>query len=277
MKYFAINLNVSPEYHNSGKSVNKNGMQHIRRTISDYELIVVTEGSLFMSHGQDFEVESGQVLLIEKGVIHGGNKVSNNTFFWLHFMGEVLSFETEKAAREHCLNNEKWIFLPQYFGVKDIDRLTVMLGEINHYRFEVEKSLVRDYLTAAFIAELSFQYGESFSAYSEDKRFSEILGYVNLNISKNFSVGELAERFSYNTKYLSSLFKKFTGKTPVAYVTERKIELAKRLLVSSNESVKSIAKEIGFVDEYYFMKVFKRYTNMTPKNYRNTFCACRYT
>jgi AraC-like DNA-binding protein len=230
-----------------------------------------------MLHGQEFEVQSGQVIFIEKGVVHGGTKISKNAFFWLHFMCEVLSFETEQLAREHCINNEKWIFLPQCFSVKDIDRLTVMLGEINHYRFEVEKSLVRDYLTAAFIAELSFQYGESFSAYSEDKRFSEILGYVNLNISKNFSVSELAERFSYNTKYLSSLFKKFTGKTPVAYVMERKIEFAKRLLVSGNETVKAIAKEIGFDDEYYFMKVFKRYTNMTPKNFRNTFCACRYT
>ena len=73
------------------------------------------------------------------------------------------------------------------------------------------------------------------------------------------------------------MFKKFTGKTPVAYVMERKIEFAKRLLVSGNETVKAIAKEIGFDDEYYFMKVFKRYTNMTPKNFRNTFCACRYT
>lgn len=277
MKYFAINLKDSPEYHNSGKSVNKNGMKHVKRIISDYELIVVTEGSLFMIHGQEFEVKSGEVLLIEKGIMHGGTKVSSNTFFWLHFMGEVLSFDTENAAREYCLNNEKCIFLPQYFCVKDIDRLTVMLGEINHYRFEVEKDLVKNYLTAAFIAELSFQYGESFLAYSEDKRFSEILGYVNLNVTKNFTVSELAERFSYNTKYLSGLFKKFTGKTPVAYVTERKIELAKRLLVSGNESVKTIAKEIGFVDEYYFMKVFKKYTNMTPKNYRNTFCACRYT
>jgi quercetin dioxygenase-like cupin family protein len=81
MKYFAINLSVSPEYHNSGKSVNKNGMKHIRRTISDYELIVVTEGSLFMLHGQEFEVQSGQVIFIEKGVVHGGTKISNNTFF----------------------------------------------------------------------------------------------------------------------------------------------------------------------------------------------------
>lgn len=277
MKYFAINLKNNLQYHNSGKSINKNGLKHVRRVISDYELIIVTEGSLFMHHGRDFEVKSGEVLLLEKDALHCGTKVSINTFFWLHFIGEVLTFESENTAREFCQNNDKWIFFPQHFSVKDIDRITVMLGEINHYRFEVEKGLVRDCLTSAFLAELSYQHAENYSSYFEDKRFSEILGYIDLRVDQHIVICDIAEKFGYNAKYLAGLFKKFTGKTPVAYVTERKIELAKRLLVSSSDSVKAIASQTGFSDEYYFMKVFKRYVNMTPKNYRNTFCACRYT
>jgi len=277
MKYFPINLESTLDYHSSGKSINKTVMKHCRRISGNYEIIIVTDGVLYMEQNYKNAVKSGQVFFMEKDVVHGGTEYSENTFFWLHFDGQVKSFLDERLAKEFCENNKKWIFFSQHFSLKEIERVSVMFGEINHYRFEESDSLVKNHLTCALVAELSRQYSERFLPYSEDKRFAEILGYVNLHVKDQISISELAEKFCYNPKYLSALFKKFTGQLPVEYITKRKMAVAKHLLLSGCNSVKVVANELGYADEYYFMKVFKRYTGMTPKNYRKTFSACIYT
>lgn len=277
MKYFAVNLERTLDYHSSGKSVNKTAMKHCRRASCNYEIIIVTEGVLHMEQIDKFNVKSGQVFFIDKNVVHGGTKFSKNVFFWLHFDGEIKSFLDERKAKEFCESNKKWIFIPQLFSLKELARVSVMFGEINHYRFENSDTLVKNHLTSALIAELSRQYNERFLPYSEDKRFAEILGYLNLHIRETISISELAEKFSYNPKYLSSLFKKFTNQSPIEYITKLKLAVAKHLLLSGCNSIKAVAHELGYNDEYYFMKVFKRYTGITPKNYRKTFSACAYT
>ena len=199
------------------------------------------------------------------------------SFLWLHFDGEVEIFENESQAKEFCAQKEKWIFFAEHFLLPNPERLIVMLTQLNHYCFERERDLVKDHLTSALFAELSYQYQQTFSPYVEDKRFGEILGWLHLNFAKPFNLTFLANKFEYNPKYLSSLFKKFTGRTLKNYLTEQRINAAKQLLASGNESVKQVAYKVGFTDEYYFMRVFKAETGMTPKNYRKSFCGCTYT
>ena len=153
---------------------------------------------------------------------------------------------------------------------KNQDRLILMLTELNHYGFENNDDLVKECLTGALLAELACQYRQTFAPYAEDKRFAEILGWMSLHCAESFSLSELAERFSYNPKYLSALFRKFTGKTAKECLMERRIDLAKRLLQSGTDSIKQVAHGVGFSDEYYFMRVFKKQTGMSPKAYRNS-------
>lgn len=105
-----------------------------------------------------------------------------------------------------------------------------------------------------------------------------MLGYVHLHYKDpDFSLNKLADMFSYNTKYLSRLFRRNTGKTAVEYFNNARINAAKQLLISSSESIYIIAKSVGFSNQYYFMNLFKKATGMTPTQYRNTFYGCNYT
>ena len=277
MHYFAIHLQSPPEFHYSGKSVNKNPLKHLTRTLRDYELFFVTEGELNIEQEREFSVKSGQFLMQRKDAFQGGTKPTPCTFFWLHFDGEVKIFDNQADANRFCSENEKWIFFAEYFTPPNPDRLVVTLTQLNHYCFEKERELLKNHLTAVLLSEISYQYELAFSPYVEDKRFSEILGWVRLHFNEPFSLVELAEAFEYNPKYLSTLFRKFTGTTLKAYLTEKRMNAAKQLLTSGNESVKQVAYKVGFEDEYYFMRVFKSATGMTPKQYRNTFCGCNYT
>ena len=277
MRYFAINLENGFDYNFSGRSINVKPMKHISRILKDYELFVVTSGKLWLKQNQEYCVETGEIFINNKDEHHEGVKYSKNEFYWLHFNGKVIVSEDYEYIKSFVKENGKWVFFAEKFALKEPSRVAVMISLLNHYTFEKGNITVKNYLAKALIAEIANQYSSTNIGANGEKRFDEILAYIMLNANKELSVSHLAEKFSYNAKYLSSLFKKHTGMTAHAYIMDKKIDYAKYLLVSTNESVKMIAKETGFYDEYYFMRFFKKTVGVTPKNYRKTYGGCNYS
>lgn len=278
MKYFVFDLSVGLSYHYSGKSVNTDESYiHLRRVLKDYELFFVTDGKLFIEQEEEAAVDKNQVQFHIKNRYQGGTRPSASTFYWLHIDGKITVCENEEAAEKLCAENDGRIYFSERFTLTEPERVTFFLTQLNHYAFERENEFIKNHLTMALFAELARQYKKSSEPYVTDRRFSEILYYIALNLKKDVSVNELAEKFQYNPKYLCRLFKKFTGKTPKNYIVYKRLDYAAKLLVASNETVKSVSAEAGFSDEYYFMRVFKKRFGVTPKSYRNTFSGCSYS
>lgn len=96
----------------------------------------------------------------------------------------------------------------------------------------------------------------------------EILSCIEENFMKELSVQDMASRFGYNDAYFCRIFKQLFGKSFVTYLTDFRIEKAKELMAQSSESVKEIARAVGYEDSNYFAKVFRRITGMSPSAYR---------
>ena len=91
---------------------------------------------------------------------------------------------------------------------------------------------------------------------------------IESDISTDLSLNNLAKSFEVNPSYLSSLFKKDTGITLTEYVNKKRVDRAKELLLSTNLQIQNIAQRCGILDVNYFTKTFKKYTDMTPKTFR---------
>ena len=91
---------------------------------------------------------------------------------------------------------------------------------------------------------------------------------MRTNYNKNLTLGKIAKAACVNTYYLSHLFKKELGMTVVDYLTKVRIEEAKRLLQNDRMSIIEIALEVGYEDQSYFSKVFKKSEHTTPMIYR---------
>lgn len=85
----------------------------------------------------------------------------------------------------------------------------------------------------------------------------------------NWSIADFSEQTGYNTSYLSRLFKQTTGKGFVQYVTEQRIEAAKKMILDGKLSMLDIANVIGYKDYKHFRKLFKQYTGTCPTQYRS--------
>lgn len=99
----------------------------------------------------------------------------------------------------------------------------------------------------------------------------KVITQIESDIASDLSLNNLAKIFEVNPSYLSSLFKKETGNTLTDYVNKQRIERAKELLVSTNIQIQNIAQRCGMLDVNYFTKTFKKYTDLTPKKYREKY------
>ena len=81
-------------------------------------------------------------------------------------------------------------------------------------------------------------------------------------------LSEVSELVYMNPSYFSTLFKKETGISFSDYLTERRMEAAKRLLRESRYSVREIAERVGYVETAYFSRLFKKQVGLKPSQYR---------
>ena len=104
----------------------------------------------------------------------------------------------------------------------------------------------------------------------ENKNVIEnIMEYIQKHYYENINVSELAEMYYLNDTYLSTLFKEKTGWTLKSYLESVRIEKAKSLLKSRDYTIAYVASAVGYTDPNYFSKVFKRYTDLTPRQFRD--------
>ena len=94
--------------------------------------------------------------------------------------------------------------------------------------------------------------------------------YIKKNYSTSITLNELAEHTYVSSYYLSRMFKKELGKNFVEYLNEIRIEKAKELLKDNRYKTYEIAELVGIQDSHYFSKIFKKYVNMTPTEYKES-------
>lgn len=99
----------------------------------------------------------------------------------------------------------------------------------------------------------------------------DIMEYIQKHYYENINVSELAEMYYLNDTYLSTLFKEKTGWTLKSYLESVRIEKAKSMLKSRDYTIAYVASAVGYTDPNYFSKVFKRYTDLTPRQFREIF------
>lgn len=101
-------------------------------------------------------------------------------------------------------------------------------------------------------------------------RIRMAIQYIHEHYNENLPVNELAARFDMSPNYFSSIFKKEMNQSAVNYITEYRVQKAREYLEASDWSVVEIARKVGYEDNQYFFRVFKKYTGLTPLQYRQT-------
>ena len=105
----------------------------------------------------------------------------------------------------------------------------------------------------------------------EERTITGITRYLQEHLAEEISLAVLAEQFHLNPQYISQLFKCEIGVNFLAYLTNIRMEKAKKLLLSTSLSIAEVAEQSGYGDYRVFTKVFKKSEGITPSQYRRDF------
>lgn len=97
---------------------------------------------------------------------------------------------------------------------------------------------------------------------------AKVQSYIHDHLHTELTRDEIAACVYRNPAYLSRLFRKETGYSLSDYITEMRIERAKRYLIETNDKVSNIAEAVGYIHFSYFAKLFKKMSGLTPQEYR---------
>lgn len=103
---------------------------------------------------------------------------------------------------------------------------------------------------------------------SKSQEMENIKNYIHENIKKiNLNGVLVAKQFNYNYDYFRKAFRDYTHVSISDYIAKEKVDLAYKLLKSTNYSIKQIGEKCNFSSTSHFIAIFKKYYNITPKQF----------
>jgi AraC-like DNA-binding protein len=97
----------------------------------------------------------------------------------------------------------------------------------------------------------------------------QVLSYIDANLADmDLSLTSLSLKFEVNAPYLSRFIKEQSGETFIDYVNKQRVQLAKKLMLETAETITEITQKVGFTNSNTFIRVFKRYEGITPGQFR---------
>ncbi|MFD0670597.1 helix-turn-helix domain-containing protein [Cohnella sp. GCM10027633] len=108
---------------------------------------------------------------------------------------------------------------------------------------------------------------------SDRDAIARAIAYIRRAYAEEIEIGRLAEEAGMSRWRFGHLFKTLTGHTPMSYLTDVRIERAKRLLAGSANRIGDVAGSVGFKDEYYFSRRFRKTTGMSPTQFARSSSA----
>lgn len=120
-----------------------------------------------------------------------------------------------------------------------------------------------------FIAALMRETSESrpHSTSSSSQYVLNAIKYIQFNYSHDISIDDVAKSVGVSRSHLYRVFMLNVGKSPIDYLTEYRVNEACKLLRSGTLSIAEVAASVGFLDQFYFSRVFKRAKGVPPSKY----------
>jgi two-component system, response regulator YesN len=106
--------------------------------------------------------------------------------------------------------------------------------------------------------------------YSSRMLADAVMAYIKANIYGRLTMADISKRFHVSPSYIHRSMRAANGMTPMEYCMSLRIEEAKRLLCGNGDVLaKDVAEALGFEDQHYFSRVFKKFVGMCPMEYRD--------
>lgn len=238
------------------------------RTLDEFQLLYLTEGEgVFQSaHCPETVIKAGDIFLLFPGEWHTYHPKQGKGWksYWIGFKGRNIN----DRVKHKFLSPEKPIY---HVGFSNE---IINLYEEARYIAQEEAAYAQQTLAGIANHLIGLMYSlERNIELNKDSKHVDIINKARLRIREslegNLTIQEIAQELGISYSSFRKLFKEHTGFAPALYQQNLKLQRAKELLSTTDDSIKEIAYRLNFESPDYFSSKFKRQTGMKPSDFRN--------
>lgn len=269
----------------SGKEINQfsvfygttNGQPHLH---SFFEILYVEKGSLYhsVSAKEENVMKEGDFIFIDIGTIHDYTAIDDVSVINIVFTPDLFIPGMQDCSsiaelfKKYKLNLEPLLISFPVNTIMHDDNKTILnmiyfLREKAENPLSLTSTIIRHSLISLFmhITEPEYQDKPHLSSITE-----ALLKLVDNHYAEPNLLTRATNELNYTASYISSIFKKDFGITFSDYLMQYRINIAKQLLRTTDMSITDISASVGYSDIKFFRDLFKKHTNMTPRQYKNS-------
>ena len=251
-------------FSSSGHFVTQRPSLHPRRRLGCFVLLVGTEGECRIAQdGREYTLGVGDYLLLFANHEHYGvcPTEGKQSHYWCHFY------------LEDPIISESPSGIPEYGHLAEAERFDILFRQLINAEYgKWADATLQQHACDSYVSIILDEMINEAACDRAEKGnlvVSSVKEWIKMNIDRPITPAEVSEQFGYHPDYLTAMFRRATGKTLCSYINEIRIRRAKKWLLTTDMRVGEIAHAVGFSDERYFMRVFRRVEGITPTEYRN--------
>ncbi|CAM3186050.1 AraC family transcriptional regulator [Paenibacillus lupini] len=260
---------LDPEVIMAAYSERDVGWTDSRDGMDFYRFVYATEGKAVVEiNGVTHNIEPKRLYLLrpKTNETYEITVQQKAKLYWCHFSLDTQDFKFIKLLRIPFTAS---VPLPDGEFV-----INIILRMMDAFNQESITSPLR--LKAAILELMSFYIDNSalmlskanyYEMLESGEKWAEVIDYIEKNLHHNIQIEDLAKVAYLHPNYLITSFKTVMGCSPIQYVTERRLEMAKKLLKETDLPISDIASKVGMLN-HYLPRLLKRQTGITPKQYR---------
>lgn len=231
------------------------------------EIVVVYKGTgTYLLNTKRYPIKEGDIIFYNQGDLHEISS-SLDTEIDDYCIG-IANLNLKNMRYNQLIHDDE---MPVRYCGKLFSSLKSMCEEMYTLsNLNEDTNLATQLLCASFIiTALQTSLIEEKAYKTKDELFmTRILSYLNTNFKETILIEDIAIKLGCSVSYISHLFKKSTGITPIQYVIRRRIGLAQTLLISTNYTITYIATVVGYENTNYFIRLFTKIIGISPAKYR---------
>lgn len=238
------------------------------------EIIFIVSGQgIHLIGDQKYYTKRGNVLIYNQGVLHDENSVPEENLNVYCIAVNNLKLKGLPPNHLIALNKEAVISVNEFYD--DFHHLFKMIHQSTDMHSPINGE-INNYLTRVLLLRiLDHTKNVPLLVESENRIIGRrVKNYIDLNfMEEHINLCKIAEASHLSQYYLSHIFKKMTGFSPMQYVIKRRIGEAQSLLINTDLPVTEIALMVGYKNSNHFHSAFSKIVGTTPGGYRKYWIA----
>lgn len=262
----------------------KNGFYSVTAHWHDeLEFLYIEEGTMYgIIAGKSYVMHAGEFYFINSGELHELKAYSHSLHHAIVFDPKLLNFDLYDACQHNFIqpvSQQKLLFpnsTSELFSADEKEELRRLFISIIRNYYHPEhcallniKICLLQILELCFRTEVMIQNEITGKQLSSMNQLKSVLDFIKTHYAEQITLEDLAGIACMSSTYFCRYFRQEMGKTPFTFLNEYRIKKAAILLDNSSLSVSDVAFSCGFDNISYFIRKFREYQMITPKQYRN--------